>query len=258
MIDRRDIIQWGVNHPWQNENQIEQDLLLSMAMVEIAADPLLGSELVLRGGTAFHKLFLPEPYRYSEDLDYVRTTAGGIGAVMKRLTALGQELGFDVRTSMGVYPKVIWRFTFEDGVRGKIKIEIDTYERSPVFDLAFREHSVVNPFYSGTKPIVTFQVEELVATKLRALYQRRKGRDLYDLWLALAVLHLDPEIILAAYPAYRPDRVSGEQMERNLREKLLNRGFRTDVIAMVRADAPQYDSEVAAELVIDKLIRQID
>ena len=60
MMRRSDITQWGVEHPWQNENQIEQDLLLSMAMVEIANDPLLGSELVLRGGTAFHKLFLPE------------------------------------------------------------------------------------------------------------------------------------------------------------------------------------------------------
>mgnify|MGYP001101695672 CR=1 FL=1 len=57
MMRRSDITQWGVEHPWQNENQIEQDLLLSMAMVEIANDPLLGSELVLRGGTAFHKLF---------------------------------------------------------------------------------------------------------------------------------------------------------------------------------------------------------
>lgn len=72
---RSDITQWGVEHPWQNKNQIEQDLLLSMAMVEIVNDPLLGSELVLRGGTAFHKLFLPEPYRYSEDLDFVRTAS---------------------------------------------------------------------------------------------------------------------------------------------------------------------------------------
>ena len=61
MIRRSDIVQWGVAHPWQNENQVEQDLLLSRAMIEIANDPLLGGELVLRGGTAFHKLFLPEP-----------------------------------------------------------------------------------------------------------------------------------------------------------------------------------------------------
>ena len=83
MMLRQNIIQWGVDHPWQNENQIEQDLLLSRAMIEIANDPLLGEELVLRGDTAFHKLFLPKPYRYSEDLDFVRTGAGGIGEVRK-------------------------------------------------------------------------------------------------------------------------------------------------------------------------------
>lgn len=61
MIPRSQITQWGVGHPWQNEGQIEQDFLISMAMIEIANDPLLGRELVLRGGTAFHKFFLPEP-----------------------------------------------------------------------------------------------------------------------------------------------------------------------------------------------------
>ena len=46
MMRRTDIIQWGVDHPWQNENQIEQDLLLSMAMVEVANDPLLAIDSI--------------------------------------------------------------------------------------------------------------------------------------------------------------------------------------------------------------------
>jgi len=58
-------------------------------------------------------MFLPEPLRYSEDLDYVRTTAGGIGNVMKRLTALGRELGYKVNTKMSKYPKVI---SLRDGI----------------------------------------------------------------------------------------------------------------------------------------------
>lgn len=257
MMYHRDIVQWGVDHPWQNENQVEQDLLLSAAIIEIARDPLLGQELVLRGGTAFHKLFLPEPYRYSEDLDFVRTTTGGIGDVMKRLTLLGQKLGFDVRTKMGMYPKVLWRFAFENGIPGKIKIEINTYERSPMMPLSSREHSVSNPFYAGAAPVTTFQAEELVATKLRALYQRRKGRDLYDLWLALTVLELDPDAILAAFPAYRPENVSGSQMEENLLGKLEGREFCTDIDAMVKVGAPDYDPQAAGRLVIEKLLRQI-
>lgn len=254
MMPRKDIIRWGVDHPWQNENQIEQDLLLSRAMIEIANDPLLGDELVLRGGTAFHKLFLPEPYRYSEDLDFVRTTTGDIGDVMKRLTSLGSELGFEVRTKMGMYPKVFWRFAFEDGTPGKIKLEINTYERSPMMPLTTRYHRVESPFYSGSAAIPTFQAEELVATKLRALYQRKKGRDLYDLWLALTALELQPERIVAAFPVYRPDGASGELMVDNLLAKLEDRQFCTDVDAMARVGAPDYDPQAAGKMVISKLL----
>ena len=88
MISTLDLNAWRFDHPWQQDNQVEQDLLLAQAMCEIASHPLLGSELVLRGGTALHKLFLPHPLRYSEDLDYVRLTAGGVGPVMKALTGL--------------------------------------------------------------------------------------------------------------------------------------------------------------------------
>ena len=68
MIPREDIIAWGVDHPWPELDQIEQDLLLSQAICEISNDGFLGNELSLRGGTAFHKLFMKKPYRYSEDL----------------------------------------------------------------------------------------------------------------------------------------------------------------------------------------------
>ncbi len=257
MMRRTDITQWGVDHPWQNENQVEQDLLLSMAMIEAANDSLLGEELILRGGTAFHKLFLPEPYRYSEDLDFVRTSAGGIGNVMKRLTSLGRDLGFEVRTRMGQYPKVYWRFTFEDGTPGKIKLEINTYERSPMTPLATRAHRVDNPFYVGEAEIPTFQPEELVATKLRALYQRKKGRDLYDLWLALTVLELNPDAIVAAFPAYRPEGANGRLMADNLAAKLADKGFCTDVDAMVRVGAPTYDPQEAGKMVEERLLQLI-
>lgn len=140
---------------------------------------------------------------------------------------------------------------------GKIKLEINTFERSPMMELTTRCHAVENPFFSGAADIPTFQPEELVATKLRALYQRKKGRDLYDLWLALTVLELDPEKIVAAYPAYRPEGVSGEDLAENLCLKLVDPEFRTDVLAMIRTDAPAYDPDVADELVESELLSRI-
>ena len=73
MIPQPYITEWSAHAPWPAEDQIEQDLILSRLIVEIASDALLAGELAFRGGTCLHKLHLPGPARYSEDLDYTRT-----------------------------------------------------------------------------------------------------------------------------------------------------------------------------------------
>ncbi len=257
MISRQHIAQWGTDHPWPFNDQIEQDLLLAQAICAIANDALLSDELVLRGGTAFHKLFLPEPLRYSEDLDYVRTTASGIGDVMKRLTALGNTLGYEVRTEMGKYPKVHWRYIAESGSRMKIKIEINTFERSPMLPLQRVPMSVASTYCQDEADVNTFQPEELIATKIRALYQRSKGRDLFDMWLALTSLSLDPHAIVDALPAYRPDGLTRESLTKNLQRKLTDAQFRDDIGGLVRKNIVNYDIDAAADLVERELIRLI-
>jgi hypothetical protein len=88
VIDRPALVAWRSKAPWPNVVQIEQDLLLSQLMIEIARDETLGPELVMRGGTCLHKLHLPTPLRYSEDLDYVRSTRGGIKPYTQALAKL--------------------------------------------------------------------------------------------------------------------------------------------------------------------------
>ncbi|MCL2713537.1 MAG: nucleotidyl transferase AbiEii/AbiGii toxin family protein [Alphaproteobacteria bacterium] len=61
--------------PWRDNGQIEQDLTISRALVEMFSNPFLRSELRFRGGTALNKLHFAKPERYSEDIDLVRTTA---------------------------------------------------------------------------------------------------------------------------------------------------------------------------------------
>jgi hypothetical protein len=68
VIDRPALIAWRSKAPWPDRVQIEQDLLLSRLMIEIARDEVLGPELAMRGGTCLHKLHLPTALRYSEDL----------------------------------------------------------------------------------------------------------------------------------------------------------------------------------------------
>jgi predicted nucleotidyltransferase component of viral defense system len=75
VISPADLAYWRRTVRWADSNQVEQDLVLSRLIIEIAHHPLLGQELVFRGGTCFHKLWLDRPWRYSEDLDYVRRSA---------------------------------------------------------------------------------------------------------------------------------------------------------------------------------------
>lgn len=109
MIPANDITAWAHQAPWPSADQVEQDLLLSQLICLIASDEYLGDELVFRGGTCLHKLYLHPARRYSEDLDYVRRTAGGIGKVTKAISDIGANLGYDVRTKMSAQPKVYLR-----------------------------------------------------------------------------------------------------------------------------------------------------
>ncbi|WP_293773905.1 nucleotidyl transferase AbiEii/AbiGii toxin family protein [Sporichthya sp.] len=101
MIPRPAITAWGSRARWPTEEQIEQDLLPSQLIVEVANDSYLGGELVFRGGTCLHKLRLAEPLRYSEDLDYVRRSEGGIADITRAVGAIGGRLGMEVRTQSG-------------------------------------------------------------------------------------------------------------------------------------------------------------
>ena len=73
---------WSTTVPWPEPRQVEQDLLMSRAIVNLFQDPLLREALRFRGGTALHKLHFPAPLRYSEDIDLVRNSRGPIGPIL--------------------------------------------------------------------------------------------------------------------------------------------------------------------------------
>jgi len=257
MIPVDSVTAWSVDHPWSTPTQVEQDLLLSRAICAISQDEYLGQELVFRGGTALHKLHLQRAWRYSEDLDYVRSSSTGIATLTRALTRLGEDLGFTVRTRVSEHPKVYWRTTSVEDTPIRIKIEVNTHERSPALPLIHVEHRVDSLWWSGASAVKTFQPAELVATKIRALYQRSKGRDLFDLWLALEHLHLDPIEILDAFGPYRPAGLTAQRAISNLAEKVRDRQFRSDVEALVAALPDGYTVDEGAELLTSRLLNHL-
>ncbi|MGH3446257.1 MAG: nucleotidyl transferase AbiEii/AbiGii toxin family protein [Nocardioidaceae bacterium] len=172
-------------------------------IVEIYNHPRLSQELVFRGGTCLHQVHLRIPLRYSEDLDFVRRTHSGIGPVFDDLRQVANQVGLEVKgTDVGQHPKLRLRASSEQdaSIYLRIKVEINTYETSPARGLIRAPFEVRSAWFMGAAEVLTFAPAELVSTKLRALFQRTKGRDLFDLWLALTTLQLDPAEIHSAEP----------------------------------------------------------
>jgi len=243
MIPTMNIIAWSNVVPWAEQRQVEQDLIICRAIVEIFADPFLRGQLRFRGGTALNKLHFPAPIRYSEDIDLVRTTSGPIGPILDRLRErLEPWLGRANFEQSQVAPKLRFRAPAEDPAATaqiRLKVEINTAE-TQAYDtpqaLPFR---VENPWFAGATEVATFSREEMLATKLRALLQRSKGRDLFDLAHALEVFgELDTDRVVACMGQYLDQsqvRISRAEAEQRMFAKLANPRFLTDMRPLLAA-----------------------
>lgn len=87
MIPRDFITEWRAHAPWVADVQVEQDLVICRALVELFSRPLIARSLAFRGGTALYKLHLRPAARYSEDIDLVQIEAGPIGPVLAEVRA---------------------------------------------------------------------------------------------------------------------------------------------------------------------------
>jgi predicted nucleotidyltransferase component of viral defense system len=258
LIPAANITAWRRQAPWPDDTQVEQDLILSRLMVEIANHALLGPELSFRGGTAIHKLQMKKPARYSEDLDYVRNTESGIGPYLDALAEIAAEVGLEragTDTGRGAIVNAKFDGKPTSGMGSiRIKIEINIGETTPLRSTTETPYSVDSPWWQGEAKIRTFALEELLGTKLRALYQRKKGRDLFDLWCMLRQRNLDDALIVEAFRHYiGNDEFTFPQFARNLESKLEDRDFTDDLLQLVTVPPADYDPAAAADLVMTRL-----
>lgn len=243
--------------PWPQPFQVEQDLILSRLIVEIANHELLGEELAMRGGTCIHKLHLSEPLRYSEDLDYVRKTHSGIKPYLDALHNISSQIGFPERSVDQSGDMVHLVLDAEPTITpGRIRIRIETNIRETT---AYGEritipYRVESGWWQGEAEVATFTIEELMSTKLRALYQRSTGRDLFDLWLVLTERDPDDEAIVDGLRHYMgDDAYTYPQLANNLRDKLEDAEFLADLETLVAQVPDGYAAEAAADLVMERL-----
>ena len=274
-LTRQDILAHQAVVPWPAQDQVEQDLLLCQAMAALFDDPFLSSQIAMRGGTLLHKVHLAPAARYSEDIDLVvvgtrpaehirrairRVLTGVLGAPK---TSVWDTLKLAIRNT--VKPSRVLRMTYsmrsimEPARTLDIVIEANVTERKPhlsiveiPFSFPFREQSIQTR-------IKGYDIHEMLGTKMRAMFQRKRGRDLFDLYWALTQSRspVDPSAIIASFEHYL--RQEGTKAGRAefvgiLEAHLKDRGFCSDMEPLLRHGIA-YDPEAAGNYVQANLLK---
>ncbi len=183
MIDRRELLARA------------RERRLPLAMVE--KDYVLGwvlyglsqiKDLVFKGGTALSKVYFPETWRLSEDLDFVSDSGEWSGLLEQMTSALSEVasqsgIGLAVK-SRHMNPGYLQLKIQYDAVLGKNWVKVDVTPERPVAKVLSKPLSQQYSDYPRFRVRVEC-IEEILAQKLRALVERRKSRDYYDVWRML-------------------------------------------------------------------------
>lgn len=262
MIPKRYIDEWKEQAPWPIDAQVEQDLIIARTLVELFSDELVRRTLAFRGGTALHKLYLQPQARYSEDIDLVQISSEPINPILKQIRERLSFLGTKRTVKQHIHNNtIIYRFDTEDPSvpSMRLKIEINTREHFHVLGLKQIPYKIENGWFSGECMLTGYELEELLGTKLRALYQRRKGRDLFDLYWALKNHLVNIENLIRCYKTYMQFSVDKPPTQKqfliNMEEKMTDREFLEDIHIILKPGV-EYNNDTAWELVRKVLVEK--
>ncbi|MBZ0187859.1 MAG: nucleotidyl transferase AbiEii/AbiGii toxin family protein, partial [Candidatus Obscuribacterales bacterium] len=183
MIPQAYLQEWSSKAPWPDARQIEQDLIICRALCDLFNSPALAGKIAFRGGTAINKLLFQQPLRYSEDIDLVQIRAEPIRDTLDAMRDALSWLGRFSYSQASHSTHLVFKFSPEAApdTTLKVKVEINTREHQHMYELKQYPFEVESDWYSAQTEIASFEPEELFGTKLRALLQRRKNHDLFDL-----------------------------------------------------------------------------
>jgi predicted nucleotidyltransferase component of viral defense system len=243
---------------------VEQDLIISRALCELYSEPKIRETLAFRGGTSLQKIFFNKPERYSEDIDLVQIPKEKMGDVATLVRSkLEPWLGKpQVDKKQGRFT-IRFRFdsTEQPVQKLKLKVEINIAEHFSVFGHESKPFSMKSDFYSGDCEITTFGIEEIMGTKLRALYQRKKGRDLFDFFCVFKNFpDLSNEKVVQSfmeYMRYGNHKVTRAEFEMAIYEKRNDSDFTSDISPLLPEGSSTFDFQQAFDDVGQRLIQLI-
>lgn len=255
--------EWSEHAPWPDLRQVEQDLIICRALCDLFNSEQLKGKIAFRGGTAIHKLLFGKPLRYSEDIDLVQRQEEPIGKIIDGVRAALPWLGKCNREQVAHSMHLVFKFNPEAGGGGplKLKVEINTREHQHFHSLKTYPFEVRSEWHRASTEIVSFEPEELFGTKLRALLQRHKNRDLFDLNEGLLQLSLDCDRVITCFHHYLT--LEGHPISRaNAEERMLkklNQSLTEDIAPLLPSGVNFNDDNaiVAFGRVWGELIRRI-
>jgi predicted nucleotidyltransferase component of viral defense system len=199
MITKQDILDRATE--WQlRPDIVEKDYVLGWLLAGLASYAETGANWVFKGGTCIKKCYF-ETYRFSEDLDFsllpdAPYTDAAIRAALEAATRIAGELsGID-------FPRDLIEVRVRQNKQGKLTFQGRISYRGPLgipslprvlLDLTQHEEVLdrpsprppFHPYPDGDDlpddtAILAYSLDELLAEKIRALYERTLPRDIYD------------------------------------------------------------------------------
>ena len=164
----------------------EKDYFLAIA-IELIHNSPLKNNLIFKGGTALHHCYI-EQKRFSEDLDFTSLNPEiSFGEVVSILESGG--IFRAKKTYQSKFTFKIERLQYQGllGQPGNIKLEID-YHQNVILPGAKIKYK--NVWKVAAFPVVMDQ-REMCAEKIRAVSQRARYRDFYDLYFLIERLKID-------------------------------------------------------------------
>lgn len=223
-----------------------------------------GNNLLFKGGTALSKLYFPETWRYSEDIDFgvEGEYRGSEEELQDALEDAARASGIDFKMTKHrelqkeEYPTHYVDIDIQyDAVLGhknttSLDVMIDEYVAFASVD---HHHSYEDVPRFG---LTAYSREEIFAEKLRALYQRSQARDYYDLYRLITEADIDDSVVLPAFTR----KCEHDDLDIDLRSGLprgkrdeLRDGWQSTLPDLV-ASLPNFDSVYdALEKYIDSL-----
>jgi predicted nucleotidyltransferase component of viral defense system len=197
MIIKQDILDRATE--WQlRPGIVEKDYVLGWLLAALGAHAVAGTRWVFKGGTCIKKCYL-ETYRFSEDFDF--SLVQDASYTEEELREILQSVARTAFEMSGIdFPLDRVKIRSRQGKQGRATFEGSVYYRGPLdtpevarvlFDITRHEpvlnstgrrpifHPYPDPLPDGSA-VTAYSLSELLAEKTRALYERSRPRDLYD------------------------------------------------------------------------------